>query len=179
MSGSCGRFQHFGVSCVGGRLGRGARRRGRWIGRSCLGRRGRWYVLLQRLVCPAVVEVSKSLRRDKSGLECVIRSIDGPTRARHRTAGSRQTCGTVVAAAPYPIYLRTPQPLTLIQLSFFNSPFSSSFLSVGKKFRRWKTYILRTIIQFILQLSKRHPETIVQFLLLFLAPLTQFALVKL
>lgn len=99
MSGSCGRYQHFGVSCVDGRLGRGARRRGRWIGRSCLGRRGRLYVLLQRLVCPAVVEVSKPLRRDKSGLECIIRSIDGPTRARHRTAGSRQTCGTVVAAA--------------------------------------------------------------------------------
>ena len=39
--------------------------------------------------------------------------------------------------------------------------------------------ILRTIIQFILQLSKRHPETIIQLLLLFLAPLTQLALVKL
>ena len=125
MSGSCERYQHFGVSCVGGRLGRGARRRGRWIGRSCLGRRGRLYVLLQRLVCPAVVEVSKPLRRDKSGLECVIRSIDGPTRARHRTAGSRQRAVRLWRRRPHPII--SPNPTTS---DFDSTPLSSTLLSL-------------------------------------------------
>jgi hypothetical protein len=91
-----------------------------------------------------------------------VQSIDGPTRARHFTAGSRQRA---VRLWHSPVHI-SPIPHNL-QHHVFSALFSSLLL------HKTDTYILLAVVQLILELPKRRPEQLIQLLPLLFRPLTQ------